>query len=171
MKCVHKRHHAVAAGMPPRQLQGGLDRLGAAVGEKDPLLARARGEGRQPLRQPDLRSIVKIGPRHVDQAVRLPADRRDDPRMRVPDIGHRDPRREVQKTIAVHVFDHRPPRAAHHQRVRPRVRRRHHPIIALPARPHCAVPATVPQSAARRGSEESFLLPSGFASFDTSIIT
>lgn len=90
-----------------RELQGSLDRLGSAIGEKDPLLTRSGRQRGQALGQPDLRNIVEISPRHVDQEVRLAADRRDDLGMRVPDVGHRDPGGEVQVAVAVHVFDHR----------------------------------------------------------------
>ncbi len=61
----------------------------------------------------------------------LLADRRHDPGMRVPDVGHGDPRREVEEAVAVHVLDHRPLGAAHHQRIDPRVRRRHDPMVTL----------------------------------------
>ena len=61
----------------------------------------------------------------------LLANRRDDPRMRMPDVGHGDPGGEVEETVAVHVLDHRPLRPPHHQRINPRVRRRHHPLVAL----------------------------------------
>ena len=88
----------------------------------------ARRQRRQPLGQPDLRRVVKVGARHVDQAARLPADRRHDLGMRVPDVGHRDPGGEVEEAVAVHVLDHRARGPAHHQRIRARVRRRHHPI-------------------------------------------
>ena len=112
----------------------GLDRLGAAVGEEDPLRLRARRQRRQPLGQPDLGRVVEVGPRHVDQPARLLADRRDDLGMAMPGVGHGDARREVEEPVAVHVLDHRPLRALHHQRIDARVRRRHDPLVALQPR-------------------------------------
>ncbi len=131
---VHEGEGPVAACVPPGQLEGRLDRLGAGVGEEDALGLRAGSECREPLGQPDLRRVVEVRARHVDQASRLLADRRHDPRVRVSGVGDGDPGGVVEEPVAVHVLDHRPAGAPDHQRVRPRVRGRHDAIVALQPR-------------------------------------
>ena len=87
MKRVHERDRPISTRMPPASFR-------AASIASAPLLVKKTlfwpdpGPGRQPLGQSDLRRIVKIGARHVNQAARLPANGRHDPGVRVPDVRH-----------------------------------------------------------------------------------
>jgi len=117
VKCSQEGQGPIPAGVPPRQLEGGLDRFGPAVGEEDALRVRSGRQSRQLLGQPNLGCIVEIGPRHVDQPPALPLDGRHDPGMRVPHVGDRDSGGEIKEPVAIHVFDHRPARATDHQRI------------------------------------------------------
>ena len=66
-----------------RELEARLDRLGAGVAEKRSDAALDRRDGRELLRQPHLRLVVEVGPRHVQELLRLIGDRFHDRGMRV----------------------------------------------------------------------------------------
>ena len=100
------------ARVPAGQLQAGFQRFGAAVGEEDALARLAGRHLGQPLRQVDLRLVVEIGARHVQQLAGLVLDGGDDLRMAVPGARHGDAGREVEEEIAVHVLDDRAAAAA-----------------------------------------------------------
>ena len=87
-----------------------------------PLARRDLGEL---LRQVDLRRVVEIGPRHVQQLGRLVLDGGDDLRMAVAGRADGDAGGEVEEQVAVDVLDDRPAAALHRQRIDARVRRRH----------------------------------------------
>ena len=115
----------LALGVPARQLEGGLDRLGAGVPEidaVDALPGRQRGEL---LRERDLRRVVEVGPGHVQQPVGLVLDGRDDPGVAVARGVDGDAGREVQEPVPVHVLDPQALPPVGHQRVGPRVGRGH----------------------------------------------
>ena len=118
-------------GVPAGQLQGRFERFGPAVGEEDPLRRCARRDLGQPLGQVDLRLVVEIGARHVQQLGRLVLNGGDDLRMTMPRRGDGDAGGEVEKQIAVHVLDDRPAAPGAHQRIDARVRRRHVLLVAL----------------------------------------
>ena len=81
-----RRRNAIARGRPVCRRAS----FSAASIASAPLLVKKTrfgpgpGASRgQPLGQPDLRRVIEVGPRHVDQPARLLADRRDDPRVAV----------------------------------------------------------------------------------------
>src|SRR5262249_14910290 len=78
------------AGVPAGELEGGLEGLGAAVGEEDAFGAAARGDLAQALGEIDLRLVVEIGTGHVQQLRRLVLDGGDDVRVAVAGGGDGD---------------------------------------------------------------------------------
>ena len=149
--------------MAPGELESSLDGLGAAVGEKDPLGFIPGRQGCQPLSQAHLGSVIEVGSGHVDQPLRLLADRGHDEGVRMTDIRDCDPRREVEEAIAVHVLDHRAFGPPDDQRINPGIGRRRDPLVAR-AIARSAARAEFPKSAVRHGKVESFqFLPQGLA--------
>ena len=71
----------------------------------------------KPLGQVDLRLVVEVGPRHVQQLVGLVLDGGDDFRVAMPGGGHGDAGRHVEEAVAVHVFDDGPAAAGDDERV------------------------------------------------------
>ena len=57
------------------------------------------------LGQRDQLLVIEIGARHVDQPGGLLLNRLDHPRMAVAGRHHRDAGVEIQKAVAIHVFD------------------------------------------------------------------
>ena len=90
--------------------------------------------GRDFLREPDLRLVVEIGARHVNEPARLIGNRLDDGRMRMAGRIHGDTGRAVEEPVAVDVFDDAARRVVDDQRIAARVRRRHHRPIAFDER-------------------------------------
>jgi hypothetical protein len=101
----------------PRQLDGRLGRLGARVGEERPDVPLDRHDPRERLGQPDLRLVVEVGPRHVQELLRLVGDRLDHVGMRVAGRVHRDPGGAIEEAVAVHVLDDGPLAAGDDERV------------------------------------------------------
>ena len=97
VKRAVERDDAAAVGVPARQLERGLDGLRPAVGEEYPLGRRTRGQFRQALRQIDLRTVIEVGPRHVQEFRRLVLNGRDHLGMTMTRGRHRDPGREVER--------------------------------------------------------------------------
>jgi hypothetical protein len=118
---TEKRHGPAAAGMPPGQLQSCFDRLSAAIGEKHTLGRRAGRDLGEFLGQVDLRAIVEVGPRHVQQFGRLVLDSGDDLRVAMPGGGDGDAGGEVEEAVAIDVFDDGSTAALDDQRVDARV--------------------------------------------------
>ena len=129
VKGVDEGKSPIAAGVPPRSLSA-ASTASAPLLVKKTRFVRAPAQPRQPLGQPDLGRIIEIRAGHVDQQPGLPADGLHDSGMRMTDVGHGDPRRVVEETVAVHVLDHRPLGAANHQGIHPRIRRGHDPMVA-----------------------------------------
>ena len=124
VKRAEERDHVLPARVIAGQLERRLDRLGPAIGEEDPLGDAARRDLGELLRQVDLRRVVEIGARHVQQLGRLLLNGRDDPRMAMAGRADGDAGREIEKQIAVDVLDDRPVAALDRQRIDARVRRR-----------------------------------------------
>jgi hypothetical protein len=79
------------AGRDPGQLDGGLDGLGAGIGEeRAPTVAGE--ESRQAVVEPQPRLVEDDVLLAVEQLRRLGLDRGDDPRMGVPGVGDPDAR-------------------------------------------------------------------------------
>src|SRR5437868_5653100 len=97
MKGPEKRQGPRTARMPARQLEPRLERLGAAVGEENALGRRPRGQLREALGEVDLRLVIEIGPRHVDELARLVLDGGDHLGVAMTRAGDRDARREIEK--------------------------------------------------------------------------
>ena len=118
------------------ELDARLDRFGARVAEKRPPTAVAV-ERRQPgdlLSQPHLRLVVEIRARHVDELAGLLRDGADDVGVGVAGGVDGDAGGAVQKEIAVHILDRRPPRALDDERVATRIGRRYGTAVALDER-------------------------------------
>ena len=129
MKGAEEGDDAGPAGVPARELEGGLEGFGAAVGEEDAARAgRVAGLG-QALRQVDLRLVVEVGAGHVQQLVALVGDGGDDLGMAMARRGDGDAGREVEEEVAVHVLDDRAAAALDDQGINPRVRGGHVPRI------------------------------------------
>ena len=107
--------------MPAGELECAFDRLGSAVRKEDFLRSRAGRDLGEPFRQVDLRAIVEVRAAHVEQRVGLVLDGRDDLGMAVSGGVDRDPGREVEEQVAVHIFDHGTGTASHDQRIDSRV--------------------------------------------------
>src|SRR5262249_37562512 len=120
-----------AAGVPACQFQSGFQRFGATVGEEDALGRLAGRQFREALRQVDLRTVVKIGSRHVQELRCLVLNGGDDVRVAVPRRGDGDAGREIEEQVSVHVFDDRAAAAFDYERIDARVRRRRVPLVAL----------------------------------------
>src|SRR5205823_9931967 len=100
-----ERQRARAAGVPAGQFQPRLQRFGTAIGEEDALGRHAGRDLRQALGQVDLRLVVEVGPRHVDQLARLVLDRPGDLRMAVARRRDGDAGGEIEEEVAVHVLN------------------------------------------------------------------
>ncbi len=67
----------------------------------------------------------------MDQSPALPLDGRHNPGMGVPHVRDCDSCGEIEKPIAVHILDHRPPSTVDDERVDARVGRRHDAVVAF----------------------------------------
>ena len=107
------------------ELHGALDRLCAGVGEEH--LRRCAGQDSrlEALRQLDLRAVVEIRPRHMQESVRLLLDRGHHPRMGVAGGDDGDASREVEEAVAVDIRDPAARAVIHHEGVRAREAGRH----------------------------------------------
>ncbi len=99
----------------PRQLDRSLNCLGPAVGEERAkfLAGRSAGQRAQLFRQRPLVFVV-IQIRNMHQLRRLIANRLHDPRMRMPQRVHADPRNKVQIALAINVEEKHALAAAQH---------------------------------------------------------
>ena len=122
-------------GVIARQLHGRLGRFGARVAEERPHLAFNRDERRHFLREPHLRLVVEIGPRHVDELRRLIGNGLDDVGVRDAGGIDRDAGRAVEKDVAVDVLDDGAFAAGDDERIVARVGRRHEFRVLLDDRP------------------------------------
>jgi hypothetical protein len=119
----------VPAGGVTGQLQAGLDRLGAGVGEEHLLTAADGREGYEPLGQPDLDVVVEVGAGHVDEVGRLALDGLDDLRVAVAGGRHGDAGRQVEEGDPVRVPHAAAAAAGHDEGVATGVGRAHHPLV------------------------------------------
>ena len=126
-----ERDDLLPARAQPRQLDRRLHDLGSGVGEEHAPRTGPRCLPRQALGQRHDVLVVEVGGTRVEEPLRLGPDRGHDVRMAVARRHHRDPRREVEVTVAVGVFHHRPAGPLHHQRVVLAVVLRHHAAVAL----------------------------------------
>src|SRR5437764_14385543 len=83
VKAAEKGDDVLPSRRIARELEARLDRLGAGVAEKRSDTALDRRDRRELLRQPHLRLVVEVGPRHVQEFLRLLGDRLYDRGMRV----------------------------------------------------------------------------------------
>ena len=79
---------------------------------------------REFLGEPDLRLVVEVRPRHVDELLRLLGDRLDDIRVRHAGRVDRDAGGAIEEAIAVDVLDDRPFASRNDERIVARVGRR-----------------------------------------------
>ena len=96
---------ALPLRVQPRELDRVLDRLGTRVEERATSLARDRHQLAEALRQLDVAFVGNHGVVGVQEAVDLLADRLDDPRVVVTDVGDADSADEVDERVAVDVGD------------------------------------------------------------------
>jgi hypothetical protein len=108
--------------------------LRAASRASAPLLVKKTRLGGQPLREIDLRLVVKVGARHVQELAGLVADRLDNVRVTVAGGGHGDAGGEVEEQVPVHVPDDRAAAAVDDEWVGARVRRRDIAVVPLKER-------------------------------------
>src|SRR5262245_7363427 len=106
MKRAVKSNNMLSFGVIARQLDGRFDRLGAGFGEKDFFLRGSRSDSTEFFCQVDHRLVVIIAAANVQKLVRLLFDSLYHSRMRVPRARDGDTRHEIEKQIAVYVFDH-----------------------------------------------------------------
>jgi hypothetical protein len=71
VKRPKKRNHVVPAGGELGELQRGLIGLGSRVAEKRPVGPRHRNDAGHFLAEPCLQLVIEIGPRHVQELLRL----------------------------------------------------------------------------------------------------
>ena len=132
MEGVEERHRPVPPGVPPRQLQRRLDRLGPAVGEEDPLRARARAPARPAARPAGPAACSRSRSPTCGSAARLcrriAATTRG---WQCPTFVTAIPAVKSRKRLPSRSSIIAPLRPADDQRIDPRVRRRHHAIVAL----------------------------------------
>ena len=124
VKPAEERDDVLPAGRVARQLEARLDRLGPGIAEERSHAALDRDDRRELLGESHLRLVVEVGPRHVQELLRLIGDRLDDVRVRVAGRVDGNAGRAVEEDVAVDVLHHRPVAALDHQRVAARVRRR-----------------------------------------------
>jgi hypothetical protein len=87
VKAAEKRDDVLASGCVARQLETRFDRFSSRISEKrSPAagLLSARRDRCQFFGEPDLRLVIKICPRHVEELLCLIDDGADDVGMRVP---------------------------------------------------------------------------------------
>src|SRR5919198_1328335 len=97
MKGAKKRDDMLSSSSVARQLQGGLDRLGAGISEKYLLGRSARRELSQFFGKLRHRSIIKIATTDVQKFTRLLFDGLDHFRMRMAGAGYGNACHEVEK--------------------------------------------------------------------------
>ncbi len=122
---AEERDQERALGVVARQLDGRFVRLGARVAEEALDLAVDRDDAADLLGQPHLRLVVEVGPRHVQELLRLLDDGGDDVGMRVSGRVDGDAGGAVEELVAVDVLDDGAFTAGHHQRIAAGVGRRH----------------------------------------------
>ncbi len=130
MEAAVEGDDALAFGVVARQLHGGLDGFSTGVAVED---ANGAGHGRdllQTLGQGDHVFVIEVGARHVDQLGGLLLNGGHHLRMAVSGGGHGDAGGEVQKLVAIDVFDDHAASAFHDQRIGAGVRRRN--ILLIP---------------------------------------
>ena len=114
---AEERDDVVALRVPLRELDAGLDGLGAGVAEERPLVSAGIGRDRRHLLgEAHLRLVVEVGARHVQEALRLVDDRLHDLGMRVPGRVDGDAGGAVEEAVAVHVLDDGALSAGHDER-------------------------------------------------------
>ncbi len=131
MKGAMKGDHMLAFGMIARQLEGRLDGLGAGIGEENFFAALAWRQAGELLGQLDHRFIIKIAAANMEKLARLLFNRFNHPWMGMTGVGHRNAGHEIEKQIAVDVFDHTAAPFLDHQRIDATVGRRGAFLIAL----------------------------------------
>ena len=117
VEATQERDHGMPTGGHARQLERGLDDLGAAVAEVDALAApdgHGLGDG---LARPGVDRRVEVRGAVVDKLVGLVLDGRDDGRVRVAGGVDRDAGAEVDEDVAVDVLDLGTPAADRHEGV------------------------------------------------------
>jgi len=124
VKGSEKREVELTLGVPARQLEGGLHRLGSRISEIDAMRLFSRSQRSQLLGQTDLRGVIKVGAGHVQQLIGLGFDGCYDPGMAVAGRVDCDPGRKIQEAVAVQILDPEPSGPVDHQRVGTGVRGR-----------------------------------------------
>ncbi len=131
MEAAEKCDDVLSLHGVPRELDARFDRFRPRVSEERPHASVNRHGRRDLLRQAHLELVVKVGPRHVQELLRLIGNRLHDVRVRMSGRGHGDARGAVQKDVAVHVLDHRAAAALDDQGIRARIRRRDDRLVAI----------------------------------------
>ena len=105
MERAFEGNDALPLRVQPRELDRVLDRLRTRVEERATSVARDGHQLAEALRQLDIALIRHHGVVGVQEAVDLLADRFDDPRVVVTDVGDADSADEVDERVAVDVGD------------------------------------------------------------------
>jgi hypothetical protein len=121
VKCPEEGDIELAPAVPPGQLESGFHRLGTRIAEVDLLILFAGGQGGQLYREIDLRGVVEIRPRHVQEQIGLILDRLDNPGVAVPGCADRNSSSEVEEYILIYIPDPQSVRAFDHEWIRPGV--------------------------------------------------
>ena len=121
--------HVRPAGVVAGELERGLDRLGAGVGEEHPGVGH-RGERGQALADVGVDREVEVGRAVVQDVVDLGVDRRVDGRVGVAGGGDGDAGVEVEEAVAVDVLDHAAPGPLDDERVHAGQRRAGDGLVA-----------------------------------------
>ncbi len=131
VKRPRKCDQPFAPGVKAGELDGRFDRFGSRVAEKDAVVARARNDFRELLRQQNLIFVVEIRPRHVNQARRLLLHGGDHARVAMAGGDDGNTRREIQKAVAIDIFNEGTLAAARHQWIAACVRGRNVAAVEL----------------------------------------
>ncbi len=124
VKCAQESDELIPAGVITGELDSAFDGLRPGIAERDsPLQAAWRHRG-QLLRHLYEILVIEIGAGHVNQTGRLLLDRFDNPRMAVPRGYNRNACVEIQKRIAVHIFNDCALTTLGDERISPRIGRR-----------------------------------------------
>ena len=106
VKRAVKSDGMLAFGVMARELEGGLDRLGAGVGKEYFFGRGARRQSVELLRQIGHRLVIIVAAANMQKFSRLFLDGFHDPRVRMAGATDGDASHEIQKQVAIDIFDH-----------------------------------------------------------------
>ena len=99
-------HHVLAASVGARELDDGVVGIGAGVAEHDLLGARARRNLAQLLHELNLRRVIHVCRRVMNQLLRLLRDGIHHAGVTMAHVGCRRARQKIDVAVAVHVVEH-----------------------------------------------------------------